>query len=158
MISILLGRHMLYRQVKLRRVQTMLSTCMFHWYRNASKCYVYLADVSASASSDQSHASQSGNRAFRDSRMVHRGWTLHRNLSLQPRSSFLKEGVRLENRTSLENYIHDRTGIPISALRGSALSGLQRCSATGMDGGPENDKRRRQGILATWYFSDPDAD
>jgi hypothetical protein len=47
---------------------------MFRWYQNATRCYVYLSDVSKSdTAADDERVSK---EAFRKSRWFTRGWTL----------------------------------------------------------------------------------
>ena len=88
---------------------------MFRWYRNAAKCYVYLADVS-------SKPSQPWESSFRKSRWFTRGWTLQELVAPELVEFFSKEGERLGNKRSLERHIHEVTRIPVKALRGSPLS------------------------------------
>ena len=98
---------------------------MFRWYQNAAKCYVYLSDVSTNKwkASDQlsEHTWES---AFRSSKWFTRGWTLQELLAPGPDSVelFSYEGDRLGNKRTLEQQIHEITGIPITALRGTPLS------------------------------------
>ena len=52
---------------------------MFRWYQNATKCYVYLADVSTSTTTDppqHSHDWGTWEVSFRTSKWFTRGWTL----------------------------------------------------------------------------------
>ncbi|KAF2802820.1 HET-domain-containing protein [Mytilinidion resinicola] len=48
---------------------------MFRWYRNATRCYVYLSDVSSPRTNDVFH-SQSWDLDLARSRWFTRGWTL----------------------------------------------------------------------------------
>ncbi|KAK4222780.1 WD40-repeat-containing domain protein [Podospora fimiseda] len=57
-------------------------TSMYSWYRNSTKCYAYLSDVSATAS-------QEWETAFKNSRWFTRGWTLQELIA--PRSTKRKE-------------------------------------------------------------------
>ncbi|KAN0072671.1 P-loop containing nucleoside triphosphate hydrolase protein [Elaphomyces granulatus] len=98
---------------------------MFRWYRNAAKCYVYLADVSRPALGTDSKPSQpprSWESSFRKSRWFTRGWTLQELVAPALVEFFSKEGERLGNKRSLERHIHEVTGIPVKALRDSSLS------------------------------------
>lgn len=97
---------------------------MFRWYRNATKCYVYLSDVSACIEVNQSLA------AFRKSRWFTRGWTLPELLAPKSVEFFSQEGVLLGDKTSLIEYILDITSIPVQALRGDVTiySSEQRMS------------------------------
>lgn len=96
---------------------------MFRWYKHATKCYVYLADVSANTCSQ---ASQSPEKTwepeFRNSRWFTRGWTLQELLASSEVEFFSREGTKLGTKKSLERQIHEITGIPIQALAGSPLS------------------------------------
>ncbi|KAL5327530.1 hypothetical protein ACEPPN_005229 [Leptodophora sp. 'Broadleaf-Isolate-01'] len=67
---------------------------MFRWYRDATKCYVYLPDVSQPRTNSA------------DASM----------------NFFSKEGELLGNKVSLERHICEITEIPVNALRGSLLS------------------------------------
>ncbi|KAN0073071.1 HET domain containing protein [Elaphomyces granulatus] len=87
---------------------------MFRWYRDAAKCYVYMADVKSSQLPWE--------LSFRKSRWFTRGWTLQELVAPAIVEFFSKEGEQLGNKKSLERHIHEVTGIPIKALRGSPLS------------------------------------
>jgi hypothetical protein len=94
---------------------------MFQWYRDAAKCYVYLADVT-SATFDASESDELWEADFRKSRWFTRGWTLQELIAPSSVAFFTKEGFELGDRSSLERYIHEVTGIPVKALRGHILS------------------------------------
>ncbi|ETN41301.1 uncharacterized protein HMPREF1541_03236 [Cyphellophora europaea CBS 101466] len=98
-------------------------TSMFRWYREAARCYVYLADVS-----DDGHDSElvryRWEDAFRKSRWWRRGWTLQELLAPASVEFFSREGMRLGSKKTLEALIHEITQIPIAALRGEPLSGF----------------------------------
>lgn len=91
---------------------------MFSWYRNASKCYVYLSDVSTSKRSRSSESPWLS--AFRTSRWFTRGWTLQELLAPDSESLqfYSREGKYLGNKQSLGSLVSGITGIPASALRG----------------------------------------
>ncbi|KAK3947045.1 NACHT domain-containing protein [Pseudoneurospora amorphoporcata] len=91
---------------------------MFYWYRSAVKCYVYLADVST----HQHDAGPGWQPAFRESRWFSRGWTLQELIAPKIVEFFSKEGERLGDKESLEQEIHDITGIPRKAFQGVPLS------------------------------------
>jgi hypothetical protein len=93
---------------------------MFRWYRNATKCYTYLVDVSIS-SSDAGDKSI-WEPAFRASRWFTRGWTLQELIAPTSVEFFSREGARLGDRITLERVIHDVTGIPLKVLQGGPLS------------------------------------
>ena len=90
---------------------------MFRWYRNATKCYVYLSDVSA-CTEDNQRPRPTWAAAFRKSRWFKRGWTLQELLAPESVGFFSKEGVLLGNKTSLREHILDITGIPVQAFLG----------------------------------------
>ncbi|RDW57694.1 beta transducin-like protein HET-E4s-like protein [Coleophoma crateriformis] len=96
---------------------------MFRWYRNASRCYVYLSDVSTRKrkASDQS-SEHTWALSFRESRWFTRGWTLQELLAPASVDFFSLEGKRLGNKSSLQNQIWKATNIPPSALQGGSLS------------------------------------
>jgi heterokaryon incompatibility protein (HET) len=96
---------------------------MFCWYRDAAKCYVYLADVSRPALDADGKSNQLlWESTFKKSRWLTRGWTLQELVAPASAEFFSKEGEHLGNKKSLERHIHDVTGIPVKALRGSSLS------------------------------------
>lgn len=96
---------------------------MFRYYRNAARCYVYLSDVSDNSYDLNGQFYQiSWERAFRKSKWFTRGWTLQELLAPQSVEFFSKQGNRLGDKKSLEQQIHEITGIAILALRGIALS------------------------------------
>jgi hypothetical protein len=89
---------------------------MFRWYQNARRCYVFLSDVRNDSLEGD------GESWFRQSRWFERGWTLQELLAPRSVEFFSKEGVRLGDRESLKQLIHEVTGIPLKALLGSELS------------------------------------
>jgi hypothetical protein len=86
---------------------------MFRWYRDATRCYVYLSDVSGSDAEGLS---------FRKSRWFTRGWTLQELLAPALVEFFSEEWQRFGDKLSLIQHIHKATGIPHSALRGELLA------------------------------------
>ncbi|KAG4439460.1 hypothetical protein IFR05_005072 [Cadophora sp. M221] len=96
---------------------------MFRWYQNAAKCYVYLSDVSTGACDENHDISQSTWKLdFRQSRWFTRGWTLQELIAPTSVEFFSSDCVRLGDKRSMEQQIHEITGIPIRALRGYPLS------------------------------------
>ncbi|KAK0731983.1 HET-R [Lasiosphaeris hirsuta] len=91
---------------------------MFRWYRGAAKCYVYLSDVSTCAPDDKS----TWEAGFQLSRWFTRGWTLQELIAPTMVEFFSVEGKRLGDKNSLEQQIHNITGIPFGALQGGILS------------------------------------
>jgi hypothetical protein len=86
---------------------------MFRWYCNATKFYVHLSDVSTNG---QDLTNQSWEPIFRKSRWFTRGWTLQELIAPQLVEFFSLEGELLGGRNSLEQQVHEVTGIPILAL------------------------------------------
>jgi hypothetical protein len=85
---------------------------MFRWYRDADKCYVYLSDVASQLAWES---------CFRKSRWFTRGWTLQELVAPTSVEFFSKEGKQLGSKSSLEQDIHEVTGIPVRALQGNSL-------------------------------------
>ncbi|KAH9206332.1 NACHT domain-containing protein [Leptodontidium sp. 2 PMI_412] len=96
---------------------------MFRWYRNASRCYVYLSDVSTrkQKASDQS-SEHTWDLSFRESRWFTRGWTLQELLAPASVEFFSFEGNRLGDKSSLQKQICKVTNISPSALQAKSLS------------------------------------
>ncbi|KAK4461139.1 HET-R [Cladorrhinum samala] len=93
---------------------------MFRWYRDATKCYAYLGDVSVSTYNlDDKSIWES---AFRASSWFTRGWTLQELVAPTSVEFFSREGVYLGNRSTLEQIIHDVTEISAKAIQGGRLS------------------------------------
>ena len=95
---------------------------MFRWYRDATKCYVYLPDVSRPRTDSAEGFNEAWESTFRKSQWFTRGWTLQELIAPASVYFFSKEGELLGNKASLERHIYERTGIPVNALRGSSLS------------------------------------
>ena len=96
---------------------------MFRWYRNATRCYVYLSDVSTmKRKASDPLAAYTWESAFRESRWFTRGWTLQELLAPALVEFFSCEGKRLGDKNSLKQQICDLTGVPKSALQGAYLS------------------------------------
>jgi len=93
---------------------------MFRWYRNAKKCYVYLADVSTPG--NDADVQSAWEATFRNSKWFTRGWTLQELIAPATVEFFSKEGKRLGDKNSLEKLIHEITRIPIQALQGNPFS------------------------------------
>lgn len=122
--------------------------CMFRWYKDSNKCYVYLPDVSRLGSGGGSSAGWSALAvqslfppssfiapssfpetwetawlpAFRKSRWFTRGWTLQELIAPASVEFFSKEGIRLGDKRSLEEHIQAIAGIPAQIIRGHSVS------------------------------------
>lgn len=97
-------------------------TSMFRWYQDSVKCYVYLSDVSSDKAESNGQSSQLWEPAFRRSRWFERGFTLQELLAPRSVDFFSREEQCLGDKKSLEKQLHEITGIPVTALRGTALS------------------------------------
>ncbi|KAF7540571.1 hypothetical protein G7054_g1266 [Neopestalotiopsis clavispora] len=95
-------------------------TIMFNWYRDAAKCYVYLSDVSATERGSAHHPVP-WELAFRQSRWFKRGWTLQELIAPKTVEFFSSQGVRLGDKNSLSDMIHQVTEIPHQALQGADM-------------------------------------
>ncbi|KAF2963124.1 hypothetical protein GQX73_g10456 [Xylaria multiplex] len=98
---------------------------MFRWYQTATKCYVYLSDVSKSDAEHVNEPLQSTWKGeFRKTRWLTRSWTLQELIAPSSVEFFGRDGQRLGNKKSLEQLLHDTTKISIDALRGYSLSNI----------------------------------
>jgi hypothetical protein len=95
---------------------------MFRWYEKATRCYVYLSDVSTLDSGQNGHSNSAWEAAFTKSRWFTRGWTLQELIAPTHVDFFSSNGERLGNKLSLEVLIHSVTSIAMNALRGDPLS------------------------------------
>lgn len=96
---------------------------MFCWYRNSTRCYVYLSDVpSPPLATIAEFNPQSWDSEFWKSRWFTRGWTLQELLAPRSVEFFSCERVRLGDKNELNQQIQGITSIPTSALQGAPLS------------------------------------
>ncbi|KAH8750477.1 heterokaryon incompatibility protein-domain-containing protein [Hyaloscypha finlandica] len=86
---------------------------MFRWYRDSTKCYVYLTDVDHVAKWEDS---------FQRSRWFTRGWTLQELIAPKEVNFFARDGTYLGNKSSIESILAEITGISTKVLRGHSLS------------------------------------
>jgi hypothetical protein len=92
---------------------------MFRWYYESTKCYIYLSDVLRNAVNTNDLAWEA---AFQESRWFTRGWTLQELIAPTSVEFFSKEEGLLGDKSTLERYVREITGIPAKALRGGPLS------------------------------------
>lgn len=96
---------------------------MFRWYQNATRCYVFLADVPRHPSdTNEKTNTRPWEVDFRESRWFTRGWTLQELLAPWSVTFYSRERKQLGDKSSLRQPIHEITGIPKSALQGGLLS------------------------------------
>ncbi|KAF7511136.1 hypothetical protein GJ744_005367 [Endocarpon pusillum] len=93
---------------------------MFRWYRNATKCYVFLSDVSVSTAID-ARLQSTWEASFRASKWFTRGWTLQELIAPESVQFFSSEGHLLGDKRFLEQLVHEITSIPVTALQGCSL-------------------------------------
>jgi hypothetical protein len=89
---------------------------MFRWYREAAKCYVYLSDVVTNHSIENDHSGFTWESAFRKSRWFTWGWTLQELIALVSVVFFSRECQMLGDKESLEQLVHEITGVLMDAL------------------------------------------
>jgi hypothetical protein len=95
---------------------------MFRWYQDATKCYVYLSDVSTEQTKAGGLSTEfTWEPAFRSSRWFTRGWTLQELLAPSIVEFFSQEWEKLGDKVSLNSLIHRITGIPQEVLTGALL-------------------------------------
>jgi hypothetical protein len=102
-------------------LQTAINS-MFRWYRDAKRCYVYLPDVSSTATAGAQDSATPWEKAFRGSIWFTRGWTLQELIAPVIVEFYSREGIWLGDKQSLEPQLRDITGIPARAFRGTPLS------------------------------------
>ncbi|RDW57006.1 hypothetical protein BP6252_13924 [Coleophoma cylindrospora] len=97
-------------------------TSMFRWYRNATKCYVYLSDVLANDFHNSNQSVRPWELEFRKSKWFTRGWTLQELIASNEVEFYSSKFKHLGNKRTLEILIHEITGIPVGVLRNEELS------------------------------------
>lgn len=96
---------------------------MFRWYRNASRCYIYLSDVSVRKQiADDLSSEHTWELNFWQSRWFTQGWTLQELLAPALVKFFSLEGKQLGDKRSLQKQIYKATNISPSALQAKSLS------------------------------------
>jgi tetratricopeptide (TPR) repeat protein len=93
---------------------------MFQWYKNATRCYVFLPDVSVPTATEPVQRSD-WEASFRASAWFTRGWTLQELIAPVSVEFFSRRGQRIGDKASLDQLLHDITGIPLEALRNCPL-------------------------------------
>ncbi|KAI1861595.1 hypothetical protein JX265_009562 [Neoarthrinium moseri] len=89
---------------------------MFRWYRQAQKCYVYLADVTHTSAQADDAARSTWKLNLQKSRWFTRGWTLQELIAPAVVEFFSSDNQKLGNKESLQQTIHNITHLPIQAL------------------------------------------
>ena len=89
---------------------------MFLWYKNATKCYVFLPDVSVPTITEIAPQA-TWEKSFRKSAWFTRGWTLQELIGPGSVEFFSSEGQLLGDKKSLEQLLHAITRLPVKALQ-----------------------------------------
>ncbi|KAL5386219.1 hypothetical protein DPSP01_004302 [Paraphaeosphaeria sporulosa] len=93
---------------------------MFQWYKNATRCYVFLLDVSVSTATEPAQRND-WEASFRKSVWFTRGWTLQELIAPVSVEFFSREGHPIGDKASLGQLISEITSIPLAALRNCPL-------------------------------------
>ncbi|KAL5371346.1 hypothetical protein DPSP01_014329 [Paraphaeosphaeria sporulosa] len=93
---------------------------MFQWYKNATRCYVFLSDVSVPTATEPVQRSD-WEASFRKSVWFTRGWTLQELIAPVSVEFFSREGHPIGDKASLDQLISEITSIPLAALRNCPL-------------------------------------
>lgn len=95
---------------------------MFHWYQNASKCYVYLSDVSISKRKASDQSSQfTWESAFPPPKWFTRGWTLQEMIAPRELEFYDKDWKFMGSKTDRLHELHRITGVDPMVLQGGNL-------------------------------------
>lgn len=97
---------------------------MYRWYENSRKCYAYLSDITTNGplrNASDGSLDPTLELAFRASRWFTRGWTLQELIAPSSVEFFSREGHQIGDKNTLEQMIHEITGIAIPALQGTPL-------------------------------------
>jgi len=91
---------------------------MFRWYRDSSRCYVYLTDVSMATDDNLTQWKS----ALEKSKWFTRGWTLQELIAPTKVELYSHEGTLLGDKFSLLQTLHEVTGVARDALKGGPLA------------------------------------
>jgi hypothetical protein len=122
---------------------------MFRWYRESTKCYVYLSDVSRPAVDSDDLAWEA---AFRTSKWFTRGWTLQELIAPTSVKFFSEEGELLGDKFTLEGHICEIARFSAKAFRGSPLSGFSISSRMSWAKRRETTREEDQAYLLLGIF------
>ncbi|KAF2264951.1 kinesin light chain 3 [Lojkania enalia] len=98
---------------------------MFRWYKNATKCYVFLTDVSVPAGT-QAQQQGAWEASFRASTWFIRGWTLQELIAPVSVEFYSLEGWSIGDKQSLKSLLYEITDIPVKALENCPLNEFTR--------------------------------
>ena len=123
---------------------------MFRWYAESDICYAFLCDVSSHKRSlDSSY--DPWRSAFRRAKWFPRGWTLQELLAPKSVKFYSTEGSVLGDKSTLEQDVHEITGVSSQALHGAPLSTFTRRGAWAGQriAGPQEVKTKLTASLAS---------
>lgn len=100
---------------------------MFRWYSRAEKCYAFLSDVTT-RKHGRNETDREWQSQFRASKWHRRGWTLQELLAPRKVEFWSRDHVKLGDKSSMEQVLHEITSIPYAALRGVHLSSFDPTS------------------------------
>ena len=89
---------------------------MFTWYKNATKCYVYLSDLSLSRWDIKVSTAEHRMKKLRKNLWFTRGWTLQELIAPSSVEFFSKEGWRIGDKTTFREEVGQVTGLPVDLL------------------------------------------
>lgn len=92
---------------------------MFTWYRNASRCYVYLADIPDTAAQLNNEGKIDNDDPFRRSKWFTRGWILQELLAPHDVVFFSTNWMRIGTKMDLKTPLSQITGVEAKFLSGS---------------------------------------
>lgn len=97
---------------------------MFHWYEQASVCYVYLFDVDIPAHVEDWTKGKSYRDAFAHSKWFTRGWTLQELIAASTVNFFSSKWSLLGTKAGMCDFLSTITGIDAYILTGGDLSDI----------------------------------
>jgi hypothetical protein len=93
---------------------------MFRWYKDGTRCYAFLQDISIYDFDKNGPIYHSQfETALRKCKWFTRGWTLQELIAPKTVEFFSMEGERIGDKKSLEQQIHEITGVAIEAFQGT---------------------------------------
>ena len=95
-------------------------TSMYHWYKDSTRCYVYMPDISISIGTTIEQFNIDRDRALQNHSWFTRGWTLQELIAPASVQFFAGGGLWLGDKNTLGTQIQEITGLPISLLRGTS--------------------------------------
>ncbi len=107
-----------------RRELSKAINSMFNWYKESTRCYVFLSDVSTEPATEL-HGQRDWEASFRASEWFTRGWALQELIAPTFCEFFTVSGYKIGNKRTLMQMIHEITSVPIEALQNHRLDKFQ---------------------------------